>query len=94
MGRSPTSPTLHIAASTPIFFLLETMANERALAREISDEEIRVKDGQMLIPNRPGLGIELNEAELEKHPPKPHRLRHTAGLTAILPADAREWFTR
>jgi len=95
MGPITNIATLHVAACTPNFFLLETMANDVPWRAEISDEEIRVEDGQMLIPTRPGLGIELNEAELEKHPPKPHRLRHYRGdLTAIRPADAREWFSR
>jgi galactonate dehydratase len=95
MGPITNIATLHVAASTCNFFLLETMANDVPWRRDISDEEIRVEDGQMLIPTRPGLGIELNEAELLKHPPKPHRLRHYRGdLTAIRPADAREWFSR
>lgn len=95
MGPITNIATLHVAACTPNFFLLETMANDVPWRRDISDEEIRVEDGEMLIPTRPGLGIELNEAELVKHPPKPHRLRHYRGdLTAIRPSDAREWFSR
>ena len=95
MGPITNIATLHIAASTPNFFLLETMANDVPWRKDISDEEIRVEDGHMVIPTRPGLGIELNEEELVRHPPKPHRLRHYRGdLTAIRPADAEEWFTR
>jgi galactonate dehydratase len=95
MGPITNSATLHIAACTPNFFLLETMANDVPWRTEISDEQVRVENGQMLITNRPGLGIELNEAELLKHPFKPHRLRHYRGdLTAIRPPDAKEWFSR
>ena len=95
MGPTTNIPTLHVAARTPNFFLLETMANGVPWRRDISDEEIRVEDGQMLIPTRSGLGIELNEAELVKHPPKLHRLRHYRGdLTAIRPAGAQEGFSR
>ncbi len=95
MGPITNIATLHVAASTPNFFLLETMINDVPWRRDISDEEIRVEDGHMLIPTRPGLGIELNEAELLKHPPKPHRLRHYRGdLTAIRPEGAKEWFKR
>jgi galactonate dehydratase len=87
--------TLHIAACTPNFFLLETMATDVPWRRELSDENIRVENGEMLIPTRPGLGIELNEAALEKHPPKHYHLRHYRGdLTAIRPSDAQEWFCR
>jgi galactonate dehydratase len=95
IGPITNIPTLNVVACTPNFFLLETMANDVPWRRDISDEEIRVEDGQMMIPTRSGLGIELNEAELVKHPPKPHRLRHCRGdLTAICPAGAKEWFSR
>jgi len=87
--------TLHIAASTPNFFLLETMATDVPWRSELSDEDVRIENGEMLIPTRPGLGIELNEEALAKHPPKRHHLRHYRGdLTAIRPADAKEWFKR
>jgi len=87
--------TLHVAASTPNFFLLETMATDVSWRSELSDEDVRVENGEMLIPTRPGLGIELNEAALAKHPPKHYHLRHYRGdLTAIRPGDAREWFRR
>ena len=87
--------TLHIAASTPNFFLLETMANDVPWRRDFSDEAVRMEGGDMLIPTRPGLGIELNEEALAKYPPKQHRLRHYRGdLTAIRPSDACEWFQR
>ncbi|HPM82176.1 MAG TPA: mandelate racemase/muconate lactonizing enzyme family protein [Candidatus Anammoximicrobium sp.] len=87
--------TLHVAACTPNFFLLETMATDVSWRSELSDEDIRVENGEMLIPTRPGLGIELNEAALANHPPKHYHLRHYRGdLTAIRPSDAREWFRR
>ena len=87
--------TLHVAACTPNFFLLETMATDVSWRSELSDEDIRVENGEMLIPARPGLGIELNEAALANHPPKHYHLRHYRGdLTAIRPSDAREWFRR
>ncbi len=87
--------TLHVAACTPNFFLLETMATDVAWRSELSDEDIRVENGEMLIPTRPGLGIELNEAALANHPPKHYHLRHYRGdLTAIRPSNAREWFRR
>jgi galactonate dehydratase len=87
--------TLHIAACTPNFFLLETMATDVPWRSELTDENIRVENGDMLIPTRPGLGIELNEEAMAKHPPKRYHLRHYRGdLTAIRPSDAGEWFKR
>ena len=45
------------------------------------------------IPDRPGIGIDLNEAELLKHPYIPTALRHYRGdLTNIRPADAEFYY--
>ncbi len=95
MGPLTNAATLHIAASTPNFFLLETMVNDVPWRAELSDEEIYVDGGDMMIPDKPGIGISLNEEGIEKYPYKPHPLRHYRGdLTSIRPEGAKEWFTR
>lgn len=95
MGPLTNVATLHIAACTPNFYMLETMANDIPWRKEISDEEIYVEDGYMVIPDKPGLGIILNEEGIEKYPMKPHVLRHYIGnLTDIRPGGATEWFSR
>ena len=38
------------------------------LADEILAEPMRIEDGYMSIPNKPGLGVEISEAALKKHP--------------------------
>jgi galactonate dehydratase len=94
-GPLTNAATLQIAACTPNFFMLETMANDVPWRSEISDEEIYLVDGEMKIPERPGLGIELNEGSIERYPPKLHPLRHYHGtLTEIRPEDAKEWFAK
>ncbi len=95
MGPLTNAATLQIAACTPNFFMLETMANDVPWRREISDEAISLVHGEMMIPAKPGLGIELNEKALEKFPVKYHPLRHYLGtLTEIRPEGATEWFSR
>lgn len=95
MGPLTNAVTLHIAASTPNFYLLETMINDVPWRIELSDEKIFVDEGQMIVPDKPGIGIVLNEAGIERYPYKPHALRHYRGdLTAIRPDGAKEWFTR
>jgi galactonate dehydratase len=37
---------------------------------DIVDHVIEVRDGYLIAPDRPGLGIELNDAGLAKHPPE------------------------
>ena len=61
-------PSLQLAACIPNCMFLETMLLDVPWRLEISDEQLVVTSGQMAIPDRPGLGIELNEKELAKHP--------------------------
>jgi galactonate dehydratase len=100
-GVSPHNPngpvchamTLHAAASTPNFVMLETMVTDVSWRSEVVREELEMVDGYMLIPERPGLGVELNEEAALSYPYEPHELRHYNGeLTCIRPADARPFF--
>ena len=51
--------------------------------------QLVLRDGRMVIPGAPGLGIELNEKELLRHPYRRTELRHFRGdLTDIRPPDA------
>ena len=61
---------------------------------EICDEDLLVlANGEMQIPDRPGLGIDINEDELAKHPFEPIQLRHYRGdLTNIRPVNAIEYY--
>jgi L-alanine-DL-glutamate epimerase-like enolase superfamily enzyme len=57
--------TAHFAAATSncrfIEFLPPSVA-ESALRRDLVQEELRIADGKLDLPRRPGLGIELNAA--------------------------------
>ena len=51
------------------------------------------ENGQMRIPDAPGLGIDLDEEAMAAHPYQPRDLRHYTGqLTDIRPADAADYF--
>ena len=92
-GPVANAATLQLAACTPNFMFLETMLKDVPWRQEISDEKLVVRSGEMLIPDRPGLGIELDEGEIAKHPYEPKDLRHYRGdLTDIRPPDAVEYF--
>jgi galactonate dehydratase len=92
-GPVANAACLQLAACTPNFHLLETMALDVPYRADICDEEIVFADGLMHIPNRPGLGIDLNEEAIAAHPYAPRDLRHYRGdLTDIRPADAVEWY--
>ena len=61
--------------------------------KEITNESLEYKDGKIRIPDKPGLGIELNEKECLKHPYKKHELRHyTGALTDVRPQKTEFYF--
>lgn len=85
--------TLQLAASTPNFYLLETMATDVPWRKDLTTESLVFRDGYFEIPDRPGLGIELNEAAFADHPYQPRPLRHYRGdLTDIRPPEAEPYF--
>lgn len=85
--------TLQLAASVPNFEYLETMATDVPWRSAVAREECALENGSMVIPASPGLGVELDEEELRRHPYVRRPLRHYTGrLTHIRPADATSSF--
>ena len=60
--------SLHFLASMPNSGMLEMDQNPNGLRTEIVDNPIAIgSDGFVRVPERPGLGIEINEAAVEKY---------------------------
>lgn len=92
-GPVANAATLQLAANTPNFCILEIMYSDVEWRKDITNEKLEYKDGYITIPDRAGLGIEINEDECLKHPYKPHTLRHYDGtLTDIRPAKTEFYF--
>ena len=92
-GPVANAATLQLAACVPNFVMLEMMMTDVPYRAEICDEDLTIKDGRMVIPDRPGIGIDLNEKELLKHPYIRTELRHYRGdLTNIRPVDAVPYY--
>ena len=92
-GPVANAATLQIAACCPNFSILEIMYSDVEWRKDVSDEKLEYRDGYITIPDRPGLGIEINEEECLKHPYQPHTLRHYTGkLTDIRPAKTEFYF--
>ena len=92
-GPVANAATLQLAACIPNFVMLEMMMTDVPYRKLLCDEDLTVRNGCMEIPDRPGNGIDLNEAELLKHPYIPTALRHYRGdLTNIRPADAEFYY--
>ncbi len=93
-GPVANAASLQLAACVPNFVILEMMMTDVPFRAEICDEKLVMRGGQMVIPDRPGLGIDLDEKELLRHPYIRTELRHYRGdLTNIRPPDAVKYYT-
>lgn len=92
-GPVANAATLQLAATCPNFCILEIMYSDVEWRKDVVNESLEYSDGYIKIPDKPGLGIEINEKECLKHPYKPHTLRHyTGALTDIRPAKTKFYF--
>ena len=92
-GPVANAATLQLAACVPNFVVLEMMMTDVPYRRELCNEQLLLRNGMMTIPDRPGLGIELDERELLRHPYRRTELRHYRGdLTNIRPPDAVPYY--
>ena len=92
-GPVANAATLQLAASCPNFCILEIMYSDVEWRKDVTDEKLEYADGYMTIPDKPGLGIEINEEACLAHPYQVHTLRHyTGALTDIRPAKTEFYF--
>jgi len=59
----------NVCATVPNFYVLEFDVDDAPWRDEIMTHPLTVEDGYLHLPERPGLGSDLIEAELRKHPP-------------------------
>ena len=58
---------LHLIAAIPNSALLEFLVTESALRRELLTEPLKVVNGRVAVPTKPGLGIEINPETVQKY---------------------------
>jgi galactonate dehydratase len=68
MGPVATAVNLHFAASTPNFLILEYHSDDEAPRKDLVQEPMKLEGGYLQLPNKPGLGIELNEEAFRRYP--------------------------
>ena len=69
------------------------MATDIPWRKDLTTESLVFKDGYFEIPDRPGLGIELNVEAFTDYPYQSRPLRHYRGdLTDIRPPEAKPYF--
>lgn len=86
-GPVANAATLQLAGHLPNYEILEIMITDVSWRTELTDEIVEFEDGYIKIPDRPGLGLDINEEACAKYPYQPIYLRHYNGkLTDIRPA--------
>ena len=69
-GPLSTLASAHVCATVPNFFRQEFMFNDVSWRDEVIDHPIQemISNGYLHLSDRPGLGVDLVEEEMEKHP--------------------------
>jgi galactonate dehydratase len=71
-----TAACVQLAACIPNFALQEYPSGERVPPKsEIVKNALRCENGFLIVPDAPGIGVELIEDAQERHPYRPRRLR-------------------
>ena len=76
MGVAPHNPNgpianaaaLHFDLATPNFLIQEDMLGDVPWRFDVVQADLRSEEGHWLPPEKPGLGVEVNEVEARKHP--------------------------
>ncbi|NLR57379.1 galactonate dehydratase [Chitinophaga polysaccharea] len=78
-GPVSTAASIELGFATPSYAICESVHNDVPWRAEVVSEGFTVeKKGRIVRPNhRPGLGIEINEAEVKKHPFQQEVLQRT-----------------
>lgn len=74
-GPIATAVTMHFAAATPNWIIQEAITNDVPWRNDVVINPVEVNRGYSAIPTRPGLGIDINEAEAAKYPFQPEALQ-------------------
>jgi galactonate dehydratase len=74
--HNPTGPvmnamTAHLAAAIPNFRVFETVMTDVPWRRELVEETLTFQDGDLIVPDGPGLGVALNEEACARYPYQP-----------------------
>lgn len=93
LGPIGNAASLQLAAAVPNLTWLEMMVSDVPWRRDLVDEDLELVAGDMLIGDKPGLGLDLDCDACARHPYAPYDLRHYRGdLTSIRPPDATPFY--
>lgn len=77
MGPVANAVALHFALSTPNFLIQEDMLTDVPWRWDVVESELETRNGYWMPPEKPGLGIEINEKEARKYPFKQEVMHST-----------------
>jgi galactonate dehydratase len=77
-GPVATAAHVQVGMCTPNWELQEHLPQDSPPWTDVVDHVIELRDGYLLAPERPGLGIELDDAGVAKHPSELPDLAHPA----------------
>jgi L-alanine-DL-glutamate epimerase-like enolase superfamily enzyme len=69
-GPGITAAALQVAACIPNFLILESIYKSDGFFNEILTSPFRWEDGCLVVPDTPGIGIDLDEDALKRHAPR------------------------
>ena len=68
LGPVATAAAVHVGFATPNFLIQETIRSDVPWRDEVVRHPVEVRDGRVGLPDRPRLGIEVDETAAAKHP--------------------------
>jgi galactonate dehydratase len=87
-GPVATAVCAHVCASVPNFMIQEVFEDyDVEWKSDLLEEPISIEEGHLLVPEGPGLGIELNMDEVRNH-------EYTGDQVEILNLFEKDWETR
>jgi L-alanine-DL-glutamate epimerase-like enolase superfamily enzyme len=59
--------SMQLVASAPDAFLMEFKQEENPLVSDLSKEKFKIENGKLIVPDNPGLGIEIDQNVVDKY---------------------------
>ena len=84
-GPISTAVAVHFALATPNWLIQEAISSDVPWRQDVLDQPLAVQDGYIGVPDRPGLGVEIDERAAAKYPFKPEAIQryfHPDGAVA------------
>lgn len=72
VGELATLMSAHLCAAVPNVRIMELRYDEAPWTREFLTHPVRLEDGCVCVPDRPGWGSDIDEEALRAHPPAPN----------------------